>query len=193
MRLTATFWRTLDARVQRQLRGVGRPVRGVVRSLTADGLALTGRLLARYGEDLDQVEVAQHYGFSSAAPADVEVIAVPVGGSSAHLVVVGELDRTGARPADLASGEAAIYSSGGAKVVLRANGDVEIQPGDGGKVYVAGGGAAAARVGDTVAPGAGLATWLSAAATALQSLAGVPLPTSTSSSISTGSALTEIG
>lgn len=140
------FWRLLDGRIARHLRRVAVPVRGVLRSVSGSGKGLLARLSARADEEHVDVEVAQHFGFRSLAPAGIEGVAIPIGGSSAHLVIVGEIDRS-TTPPTLVSGEAVIYSSGGATVVVKADGSVEIS---GTMIKLNGPGQAVARVGDQV-------------------------------------------
>jgi len=129
------FWRELDARIQRQVRRRAAPVRAVLSNVSAAAKGLLTTLEARAGETVDQVEIAQHFGFRSVAPAGLEAVAIPIGGSSAHLVVVGEIDRS-TTPPTLVVGEAALYSTGGAKVVAKADGSVVINDGAAGVARV---------------------------------------------------------
>lgn len=121
--------------VRSEVRRAARPVRGVLASMAGLG----AQLMARAGEVLTEVEVAQQWGFASVVPPLAEVVAVPIGGSSGHLVVVGTIDRI-SRPDDLLPGEAVIYSIAGAQVKTTATGLVQLN----------GGGAGVARVGDAV-------------------------------------------
>lgn len=130
------WWDALDRRVHQAIRRVARPVRGVMALFSGVGT----QLAARAGEVVPDVEVAQHFGFASHPPDGTEAIAVPIGGSSAHLVIVGEIDRTTRPVVDLVLGEAILYSLAGAKVHVKADGTVALN----------GGGAAVARVGDSV-------------------------------------------
>ena len=140
---------------QRQLRRVARPLRGVLQAVNADEKGLLAQITARAEEVLADIEIAQHFGFRSVAPAGLEVVAIPIGGSSAHLVVVGEIDRS-TTPPTLVVGESCLYSTGGAAVVVKADGSVELN----------GAGPAVARVGDTAQPGVDMATWIAAVCTA---------------------------
>lgn len=192
----ASLWRVVDARVQSALRRVGRPVRGVLTSVSATTRALAVQLEARAGEVVSS-EAAQHYGFASVPPAGTEAIAVAIGNTSGHLVVVAELDRPN-RPTDLMAGEVALYTASGASVRLLVDGSIEVSPAsgqplvlNGATILMAGGGAGVARLGDSVSPDAGFTAWLSAAATALQALSGVPLPSSVGGTITTASSVVE--
>lgn len=183
----------IEHRIDRAVSRVRGACRLVLAAAATDGRVPAANVTGLGGEVDEAVEVFGPYGLSSRAPAGAEAVAVQLGGPGGPLVIVGLGDRSDNAPTGLLSGETAIYASSGATVKLCANGDVEVTPGDGGKVLLAGGGAGVARDGDTVTPSAGFTTWLSAAATALQSLAGVPLPASTSSNISSASAVVEAG
>lgn len=175
---TPEWWMALDRRIAQAMRRIARPVRGTLTEMAAAGTVVLARFLARAGEEaLDEVEVASPWGFRSLAPAGVEVIAVPLGGSSAAYIVIGAVDRT-MGPTDLAAGDAALYSAL-ASVVCRVSGKVEIN----------GGGHAVARVGDSCAPSAEMAAWISAVSAATH----VTPPTSTAYEISSGSATVEAG
>ncbi len=152
--LGTRFWRDLDARIQRQLRRRAAPVRVVLSRVNGAYKGLLASFEARAGETVDEVEMAQHFGFRSVAPSGLEAVAVPIGGSSGHMVIVGEIDRS-TDPPTLASGEACLYSTGNASVAVRADGSVEISGAasvsiDGTSVVLNGPGLGVARIGDTV-------------------------------------------
>ncbi len=88
------------------------------------------QLTALDGETRENVERVQQYGFTSVPLAGAEGVAVFVGGYRDHGLVVAMDDRR-YRPTGLQVGEVALYSSGGTKVLLKANGDVEITPASG--------------------------------------------------------------
>lgn len=105
--------------------------RGVVRSSNDAPKAqtLTVAVLAR--ESLTDVERFGHYGFTSRPADGAEVIVLCLGGNRDHPVVVAEEDRR-ARPAgELAQGDVCLYAQGGARIILRASGAIEVEaPGD---------------------------------------------------------------
>lgn len=147
----------IDGRIERALRRAAHAVRGTLVTSTSPTGRLLGSALFRAGELEPHLEVAQHYGFASLPPPATEVIAVPIGGSSAHRVSVGELDPY-YRPVDLVVGDACLYSMGEARVYARLTGSVEVWTAAGlvvsvttaGQVLLAGGGPPVARVGDSV-------------------------------------------
>ncbi len=89
------------------------------------------------GEDGDDAEHHQSYGFSSVPLAGAEAVLVYPNGDRSHPLAIAVSDRR-YRPAGGAPGEVTVYNNAGAKVTLRANGDIELQPGPLGKVIAAG-------------------------------------------------------
>lgn len=155
--LDAAFFAALDRRIARAIGRLGRPIRAVLSTLDGSKRAALAGIAGRADEPGADVEVAQHYGFASSPAAGAEVVAIPIGGSTGHLVVVAELDRA-ARPVDLADGEVCVYTAAGGEVRLKADGSVVVEAASGAKVeltaagmvVLAGGAAGVARIGDAV-------------------------------------------
>lgn len=95
--------------IKRALSGVRLAFRARLTGLnTAPGVSLVqGQALA--GEQIQAAELFQHYGFTSAPPAGTMLLVVPVGGNTAHGIVVGE-ENTTFRLKGLNSGEVALYT-----------------------------------------------------------------------------------
>ena len=109
--------RDIDRRVARAMAGVRQAFRGVLRRVNtapavalvqADGLAT---------EQIQDAELMQHYGFTSAPPAGTMVVVVPVGGKTAHGIVIAT-EHGSYRMRSLPDGEVAIYDDLGQKVHL---------------------------------------------------------------------------
>jgi len=119
------LWDRIDARIARALASVRQGFRAVltgldtkpgVQLMQADGLS---------GEQLQASELMQHFGFTSAPPAGTQCIVLPLGGKSAHSVIVAT--ECGAyRVTALRSGEVAVYNQSGAKIVLKDQRIIEI-------------------------------------------------------------------
>lgn len=143
------LWLAIDRRIQRAIQRVPTPMRGTLRSLVASGKALSAQVRARAGEDISDVEVVQHFGFTSSPPAGLDVIVVPLARSSASAVVVGEIDRSW-RPTDLEAGETCIYAAvQGTVVRVKPSGTIEITAAA--DVILNGGTNGVARLGDAIA------------------------------------------
>jgi phage baseplate assembly protein V len=85
----------------------------------------------------EEVEHFQEYGFTSVAPDGAEGVAIFAGGSRDHGVILAVGDRR-VRLKGLQKGEVAVYNREGAKVVMKANGDIEATPKSGQKFKVVG-------------------------------------------------------
>lgn len=81
-------------------------------------------------ETRDEVERVQNYGFTSVPEQGAEAAVVFVGGKRDHGLVVAIDDRR-YRVKNLESGEVAVYDKSGSKIVLKANGDIELTPSSG--------------------------------------------------------------
>lgn len=101
--------------------------RGVVRASNDATKAQTLEVAVLARETLQEVERFAHFGLTTRPPIGAEVIVLCLGGGRDHPVVVADEDRR-ARPAgELAEGETCIYATGGARIVLRADGSVEVE------------------------------------------------------------------
>lgn len=78
-------------------------------------------------ETRDDIERFQNYGFSSSPKAGAEAVVLFVGGSREHGLAVSVEDRQ-YRIRNLESGEVAVYDHLGSKIVLKANGNIELTP-----------------------------------------------------------------
>lgn len=88
-------------------------------------------------ETRDGVERFQNYGFTSVPLEGAEAVVVFVGGRRDHGLALAVDDRRH-RLSGLQPGEVAVYSETGAAVVLKADGSVEVTPGTGAVVKLAG-------------------------------------------------------
>ena len=79
-------------------------------------------------EERGDVERFQEYGFSAHPHKGAEAIAVSVGGSRSHMVVIAVDDRR-YRLTGLQEGEVAIYTDEGDKIVLKRGREIEITSG----------------------------------------------------------------
>lgn len=82
------------------------------------------------GEVRDEVERFGEYGFTSVPPKDSEAVVIFVGGRRDHGLAIGVEDRR-YRLKNLQPGEVGVYDMTGTRIVLKANGDLEIVPSSG--------------------------------------------------------------
>ncbi len=115
----------MDTRIRRALAGVRQAFRGVltlVRSAAGVQLAQAEGLA---GEQLQDAELFQHYGFTSHPPAGTMAVFLPIGGRTAHGIAIATEHAT-FRLAGLVTGEVAIYTDEGDSIVLKRGRMVEV-------------------------------------------------------------------
>lgn len=69
-------------------------------------------------ETLQDVELMQHFGFTSVPPADTQAVIIPLGGKTSHGIVVAT-ENGSFRVKGLKNGETAIYDSSGSTIILK--------------------------------------------------------------------------
>ncbi|MBU1041578.1 MAG: phage baseplate assembly protein [Proteobacteria bacterium] len=103
--------------VERRLAGIRLAYRARLSTLGKGAAMQLVQAEALSGETLQAAELAQHFGFTSGPPAGTQLIVLPLGGSTAHSVIIAT--ENGAYRVDVQSGEACIYSQWGDKVHLK--------------------------------------------------------------------------
>lgn len=101
---------------------IGRAVLGLVNDATR---LQAVQVQVRADEVRDEAEHFQHYGFTSVPLPGAEGVALAVGGSTDHIVVLNIDDRR-YRARGLAAGEVCLYTRWGDRIVLRESG-IEIE------------------------------------------------------------------
>lgn len=108
----------IDRRIKAALNTIRRPFRARLTAInTAPGLSLL-QADGLKGEQVQAAELAQHYGLTSVPPVGSQVIVLPLGGRSAHGVIIAT-EHSSYRVKSLASGEVAIYTAEGDSIVLK--------------------------------------------------------------------------
>lgn len=115
--------KVIDERISRKLAGIRLAFRGVVTLVKAAGAVQLVQLDGLSGEQLQDAEAFQHYGCTSNAPAGSMAIVLPLGGKTAHGIVIATEHGT-FRLKNLASGEVALYDDQGQKIHITRNGIV---------------------------------------------------------------------
>lgn len=118
--------RALNQVMAPALRRVALMVGRAILELVDDGAPLQTLQLSLLSDEVRaNVERVQQYGFTSHPQNGAEAVAVAVGGSRDHLVVIAVDDRR-YRLRGLAQGEVAIYTDEGDKIVLKRGGIIEM-------------------------------------------------------------------
>jgi phage baseplate assembly protein V len=103
--------------VDRRLAGLRLAFRARLSTLGKGAAVQLVQADALAGERLQAAELFQHFGFTSGPPAGTQLIILPLGGSTAHSVIIAT--ENGTYRVDVESGEACIYSMWGDKVHLK--------------------------------------------------------------------------
>lgn len=110
----------IDQRIRRFIGSIRLTFRGVITLVNAAGSIQLVQLNGVQGEQLQDAELFQQFGFTSNVPAGAMCVVLPIGGRTAHGIVIAT-EHGQYRLANLASGEAAIYNQWGDYVALKAN------------------------------------------------------------------------
>lgn len=103
--------------VERRLAGLRLAFRARLSTLGKGAAVQLVQADALAGERLQAAELFQHFGFTSGPPPGTQLIVLPLGGSTAHSVIIAT--ENGTYRVDVESGEACIYSMWGDKVHLK--------------------------------------------------------------------------
>ena len=108
----------IDARIRRHLSGIRQTFRGVITLVKAAGHVQLVQVDGLAGEQLQDNELFQHYGYTSNPPAGSMAIVLPIGGKTAHGIIIATEHGT-YRLKNLKPGEVALYSDEGDSVILK--------------------------------------------------------------------------
>lgn len=115
----------IDARIRRHLSVIRQAFRGVLTLVKAAGAVQLVQLDGLAGEQLQDAELFQDYGYTSNPPAGTMAIVLPIGGKTAHGIVIAT-EHGSYRLKNLESGEVAIYTDEGDSIVLKRGRLVEV-------------------------------------------------------------------
>ncbi len=115
----------IERRIDRALGRVRQAFRAVLAGVGSSAPVQLAQAAALAGEQLDAVELMQHYGFTSRPLAGTAAVVLPIGGKTSHGVVIAT-EHGSYRLRNLAAGEVALYTDEGDKVVLKRGRVIEI-------------------------------------------------------------------
>lgn len=119
------MWNQVDLRIRAALRGIRLAFRGRLTRVKSDLSIQQVQLKGLAGEQLQDAELFQHFGFTSCPPAGTQCIVLPIGGQTSHSIIIAT--ENGAYRLQVASGEMAIYSDEGAYVHIKKGRIVEVE------------------------------------------------------------------
>ncbi len=113
----------IDKRIKRALGSIRNAFRGIGTRVNSAPVVMLVQCDALSGEQLQAMEYFQHYGMTSNPPAGFMYVALPIGGKTAHSIIVGT-EHGSYRLKNLAPGETAIYDDQGQKIHITRTGIV---------------------------------------------------------------------
>ncbi|ACA32343.1 phage baseplate assembly protein V [Histophilus somni] len=119
------FSQAIQQTAQTTLNGVRQAFRGVLNLVnSADNIQKT-QVSGLADETLQDVELMQHFGFTSVPPAGTQAVIIPIGGQTSHGIVVAT-ENGAFRVKNLQGGEVAIYDQSGSTIVLKQGRLIEV-------------------------------------------------------------------
>lgn len=109
--------RQVQKQIDRALSGVRQAYRAVIALCASDTPVQLAQVDGLSGETTPDLELFQHYGFTSNPPAGSMAVVIPLGGKTSHGVIVAT--EHGTRIQSLKTGETAIYTAEGDSIVMR--------------------------------------------------------------------------
>lgn len=110
--------KVIDARIRRHLYGIRLAFRGVITLVKAAGAVQLVQLDGLAVERLQDAELFQHYGCTSNPPAGSMAIVLPIGGKTAHGIIIAT-EHGNYRLRSLLPGEVALYTDEGDSIILK--------------------------------------------------------------------------
>lgn len=77
-------------------------------------------------ETIQDLELMQHFGFTSVPPSGTQVVVIPLGGKTTHGIIVAT-ENGSFRVKNLKNGEVAIYDSSGSTIILKNNRVIDVE------------------------------------------------------------------
>jgi phage baseplate assembly protein V len=111
------MWNKVESYINRAIARIRLPFRGVIGSVDSSGGVQLVNGTGLNGEVLEGAEYFQHYGFTSNPPSGAMKVLAPVGGRTAHSIIVAT-EHPAYRIKALQSGELAIYTDEGDSIIM---------------------------------------------------------------------------
>ncbi|MEE6030324.1 phage baseplate assembly protein V [Avibacterium paragallinarum] len=119
------FSQAVQQTAQTTLNGVRQAFRGVLNLVKSTDNIQKTQVSGLADETLQDVELMQHFGFTSAPPTGTQAVIIPIGGQTSHGIVIAT-ENGAFRVKNLQGGEVAIYDQSGSTIVLKQGRLVEV-------------------------------------------------------------------
>ena len=120
------MWNSVDGRINTALNRIRKAFRAVLTRVNSGGQVQTVQARALAGEQLQDNELFQHYGFTSNPLPGTMAVILPLGGATSHGIVIAT-EHGSYRLKGLKSGEVALYTDEGAKIVLKRGRIIDVE------------------------------------------------------------------
>ncbi|MCB5313464.1 phage baseplate assembly protein V [Yersinia intermedia] len=120
------MWNNVDGRINTALNRIRKAFRAVLTRVNSGGQVQTVQARALAGEQLQDNELFQHYGFTSNPLPGTMAVILPLGGATSHGIVIAT-EHGAYRLKGLKSGEVALYTDEGAKIVLKRGRIIDVE------------------------------------------------------------------
>lgn len=119
------FSQAVQQTAQTTLNGVRQAFRGVLNLVKSTDNIQKTQVSGLADETLQDVELMQHFGFTSAPPTGTQAVIIPIGGQTSHGIVIAT-ENGAFRVKNLQGGEVAIYDQSGSTIVLKQGRLIEV-------------------------------------------------------------------
>ncbi|CDH05328.1 phage baseplate assembly protein V [Xenorhabdus bovienii] len=119
------MWHHVNQRINQALNSIRMAFRAVLGTTDSRGKVQTIQAEGLAGEQLQGQELFQHYGYTSNPPPGTMGIVLPLNGRTSHAIVIAT-ENGAYRLAGLKTGEVAVYTDEGAKIVLKRGRLIEV-------------------------------------------------------------------
>lgn len=119
------FSQSIQQTAQSAVNGVRQAFRGVLNLVKSTDNIQKTQVSALADETLQDVELMQHFGFTSVPPKNTQAVIIPIGGQTSHGIVIAT-ENGEFRVKGLKSGEVAIYDASGSTIILKQGRLVEV-------------------------------------------------------------------
>ncbi|CNL94221.1 phage baseplate assembly protein V [Yersinia frederiksenii] len=120
------MWNNVDGRINTALNRIRKAFRAVLTRVNSGGQIQTVQARALAGEQLQDNELFQHYGFTSNPLPGTMAVILPLGGATSHGIVIAT-EHGSYRLKGLKSGEVALYTDEGTKIVLKRGRIIDVE------------------------------------------------------------------
>ncbi|BFU64704.1 phage baseplate assembly protein V [Rodentibacter abscessus] len=115
----------IQQKAQNVTNGIRQAFRGILNLVQSADNIQKVQISGLADETLQDVELMQHFGFTSVPPANTQAVIIPIGGQTSHGIVIAT-ENGAFRVKNLQGGEVAVYDESGSSIVLKQGKLIEI-------------------------------------------------------------------